>query len=119
VDDKLSKPKTKLTEEQLQAGFEELKKYQSTLQEWDALLEDKAATLSDWEDKLLAFTEEHSEEFEDEDDWYESIWEIDDRPVKARKRAMAAKPLDEKAKADVEWLEKLYKLPDRRGKKCT
>jgi hypothetical protein len=122
----MDKPK-KITQQWLDAAFEELREYKDTLEEWDALLIDKSSMLDAWEAKLLAFTEAHSEEFEDIDDeaWmldpddkYESIWEIDDKPVRTKKSAVAKSEPNAGAQKDIAELEKLYALPDkRRGKK--
>jgi hypothetical protein len=61
----------------------------------------------------MALANQRDDDEEDEEDSTER------HGPKARKAATTQVPeLDEKAKADVEWLERLYKLPDkRRGKK--
>jgi hypothetical protein len=113
----MDKPK-KITEEWLDAAFNELLEYKNTLEEWDAMLIDKCNMLEAWEAKLLAFTEAHSEEFEDEDDdWYESIWEIDDKPVRAKKSAVVKPELNAGAQKDIAELERIYNLPDKRRSK--
>lgn len=135
----------KPTLDKLTRWHEELMRYEAALRRWDVLNEDKEAMLNAWEKRLLVVTEAHQEQFEDEDDAaeYDFITQNDKDlasyvppPVvndlvspmltsdhismkKIREEwsaRMQLKP-DVGTQKEIDWLDKLYALPDRRRKK--
>jgi DNA repair exonuclease SbcCD ATPase subunit len=107
----------KPTKKQLQAWFKELEKYEAILREWDARLDDKEAMLEGWEAELLAFTEEHSEEFEDQCPVCgidHNDEEQDEECFDTFSNLVHSGVVDVKTQKDIIELEKLYSLPDKR-----
>lgn len=133
-------PKEAATPDQLRAWFKELKKYEAALKKWDE-------TLTEREEEVHQYIENNSgnlEEYADligEELWFCNVCEVEHvGPVdtfmgcysewsRRRNRGewtpeINGNPCAEIAietvqgtKAEIDWLEALYKLPDRRRKK--
>jgi hypothetical protein len=104
--------KGKATLETAQAWFKELVKYESVLREWDAVLEEKESALDAWESQVVQNNSEDEHGTEFKIPWLSSSyngchWNFPPlRPAHS-----------EKDRKEIDDLEKLYKLPDRRRAK--
>lgn len=109
----------KPTAAQLRAWYEELKKYEATLQRWDDSLSEREAEL-----------EALFDDDEDPETWFCKTCmtnHVGDRidpnwPCWGERMGLVSSVPAETiagAEAEIEWLETLYKLPDRRRKKKT
>jgi hypothetical protein len=123
----------RLTEQQIREGYKLLQHYEKILQAWDSQLEDRESALNVWEKRLLAETESRCEEFENDFDHIDEMIAADpDCDIKQMSAADMKKlaqpkvkneihpspaPLDAGTQKDINELERLYALPDKRRKK--
>jgi hypothetical protein len=112
------KQRTPRTSSKLQEWYEELKRYAAVLGDWDARMNDWESSLTAWETRLQASAGQNSGPFDMEDCDCEMC-----APQKyGRAGGFAIKepepvPLTEKDKTDIDELERMFALPDRRKKK--